>query len=216
MRVFSLVVRSRLRTRFTRIYLNNSWGGSESVSGGGSDSDQTHQLKIHLPLILKDLGVETLLDLPCGDLNWMSGVDLESISYTGADIVPHLISDLQARFESSDKKFVCLDATRENPGMYDAIFSRDMLVHLGYKDIVRTLSMFKKSGSKYLLMTHFTSPRIFVDPEIPSWQPINFTLEPFYFPAPIRILDEHCSEAHGAFADKSIAVWPLADLVLNR
>jgi hypothetical protein len=216
MRVFRLVVRRSLRARFTRIYLNNSWGGLESVSGVGSGSDQTHQLKIHLPLILKDLRVETLLDLPCGDLNWLSGVDLGSISYTGADIVPHLISDLQARFESSDKKFVCLDATRQSPGMYDAIFCRDMLVHLSYRDIVRTLSMFKKSGSKYLLMTHFTGPRIFVDQEVPSWQPINFTSEPFCFPAPIRILDEHCSEANGAYADKSIAVWQLTDLVLSR
>jgi hypothetical protein len=203
MRIFNLVAGRSLRSRFTRIYLNNSWGGLESLSGGGSDSDQTHQLKLQLPIILKDLGVETLLDLPCGDLNWMSGVDLGSISYTGADIVPHLISDLQSRFEGSYKKFVCLDATRENPGMYDAIFSRDMLVHLSYSDIVRTLSMFKKSGSKYLLMTHFTGPRIFVDPEIPSWQPINFTAEPFSFPPLLELLTNN-------------ALKPTVPLLTNR
>ena len=205
-----------LRSRFTRIYRSNSWGGSESVSGVGSDSDQTDQLKLQLPLILKDLGVETFLDLPCGDLNWLKSVDLGSISYTGADIVPQLISDLRTRFVNSNKKFICLDATRENPGIHDAIFSRDMLVHLSYKDILRTLKIFKNSGSQYLLMTHFTGPRIFRDTEIPSWQPINFTVAPFYFPPPIRILDEQCSEAHGAFADKSIAVWRLADLILDR
>lgn len=204
-----------LRSRFTKIYLENSWGAAESVSGGGSESDQTAQLKMELPLILQDLGVRTLLDLPCGDLNWMKEVDLGTISYTGADIVPQLISDLRPRFEGSGRTFLCLDAARENPGTFDAIFCRDMLVHLSYKDILRTLNMFKESGSKYLLTTHFTGTRVFVDLKRLGWRPINFTLKPFSFPSPILLLDEHCSEGEGEFADKSIAVWRLADLVLE-
>ena len=215
MGIFSLDFSRSLRSRFTKIYLNNSWGAAGSVSGGGSESDQTSQLKLELPLILQHLGVRTLLDLPCGDLNWMKEVDLGSISYTGADIVPQLISDLRSRFEGSGRSFLCLDATRENPGPFDAIFCRDMLVHLSYKDILRTLKMFKTSGSQYLLTTHFTGPRIFEDLKRLGWRPINFTAEPFCFPTPIRLLDEQCSEAEGRFADKTIAVWRLADLDLE-
>jgi hypothetical protein len=215
MGIFKLNLGRGLKSRFTGIYLNNSWGGSESLSGGGSDLAQTAQLRFELPLILKDLRVKTLLDLPCGDLNWMKSVDLGSISYTGADIVPQLISDLSARFGSSSKNFICLDATRENAGAYDAIFCRDMLVHLSYKNIIRTLNNFKNSGSRYLLTTHFTDPRPFTDLKKLGWRPINFTLEPFCFPSPIRLLDEQCSEADGEFADKSIAVWRLADLDLE-
>jgi hypothetical protein len=204
-----------LRSRFTRIYLKNSWGSSESLSGGGSDAAQTAQLRFELPLILEDLKVKTLLDLPCGDLNWMKSVDLGSISYTGADIVPQLISDLEMRFSDSGRKFICLDATRENPGRYDAIFCRDMLVHLSHRDIIRALNNFKNSGSKYLLTTHFNDPRPFQDLGKLGWRPINFTLEPFSFPSPIRLLDELCTESDGEFADKSIAVWRLDDLVLD-
>jgi 2-polyprenyl-3-methyl-5-hydroxy-6-metoxy-1,4-benzoquinol methylase len=111
----------------------------------------------------------------------MKDVDLGSISYTGADIVPQLISELQSRFEGSGKNFVCIDATRENPGPFDAIFCRDMLVHLSYKEILQTLKMFKASGSRYLLTTHFTGPRIFEDLKRLGWRPINFTAEPFVF-----------------------------------
>jgi len=215
MKIFSLNFGRGLRSRFTRIYLNNGWAGVESLSGGGSDSDQTVQLKLELPLMLKDLGVKTLLDLPCGDLNWMKDVDLGSISYTGADIVPQLIADLTTRFRESGKEFVCLDSTRQKPGKYDAIFCRDMLVHLSHKDIIRTLKMFKLSGSKYILTTHFTGQRPFEDLKKLGWRPINFTLQPFSFPSPIRLLDERCSEAGGAFADKSIAVWRLEDITLD-
>jgi 2-polyprenyl-3-methyl-5-hydroxy-6-metoxy-1,4-benzoquinol methylase len=187
----------------------------ESLSGRGSDSDQTAQLKLELPLMLKELGVKTLLDLPCGDLNWMKDVDLGSISYTGADIVPQLIADLTTRFRESGKDFICLDATRQNPGKYDAIFCRDMLVHLSHKDIIRTLKMFKGSGSRYLLTTHFTDQRPFEDLKKLGWRPINFTLEPFSFPSPLKLLNERCTEAGSAFLDKSIAVWRLEDLTLE-
>jgi len=201
-----------LASNFTHIYRTNGWRGRESVSGRGSDSDQTEELKIQLPIILTNLRVESLLDLPCGDLNWMKEVDLGPTSYTGADIVPDLIADLQERFQGSGRRFVCLDATRQNPGRFDAIFCRDMLVHLSREDITRCLTNFKKSGSKYLLTTHFTADRSYEELNAIGWRPINLTLPPFSFPAPIQILNEACTEGDGAFADKTISVWRLDEL----
>jgi len=41
---------------------------------------------------------------------------------------------------------------------------------------------------------------------------LNLNLPPFSFPNPLRIINEKCTENGGAFADKSVGVWRLADL----
>ena len=35
--------------------------------------------------------ITSVLDIPCGDFNWMQKVDLSNIEYIGADIVEELI-----------------------------------------------------------------------------------------------------------------------------
>src|SRR5947207_15489029 len=66
---------------FTRIYRDGAWGGKESISGPGSDSSQTHVIIEALPRLLDELSIETMLDVPCGDWNWMQAVDLRGIRY---------------------------------------------------------------------------------------------------------------------------------------
>ena len=53
---------------FRDIYRRHHWAGSDSPSGAGAASDQTAELGRTLPSLLRDIGVTTLLDLPCGDL----------------------------------------------------------------------------------------------------------------------------------------------------
>ena len=203
--------------KFSKVYAKNLFFGSESRSGRGSDSDQTQVLKLALAPLLKGLGISTMLDVPCGDLNWMSGVDLAEITYTGADIVPELVEKLNTEYSGQGKHFVILDVvSQELPRAFDAIFCRDLLVHLSTSEIIEVLRKFKSSGSKYLLTTHFTDARKYKD--LPwfsltvGWRPINFTLKPFSFPEPQILVNEECAEANGAFKDKSIAVWLLEDI----
>lgn len=76
---------------FEDIYQNNRWGSSESRPGSGSELRTTDTLREELPKLLRYLNVKSMLDLPCGDYNWMSEVDLGGIFYRGADIVEELI-----------------------------------------------------------------------------------------------------------------------------
>jgi hypothetical protein len=46
------------------------------------------------------------------------------------------------------------------------------------------------------------------------WRPLNLERPPFGFPPPLRVLNEKCTEAGGAFRDKSLAVWWLQDLAV--
>jgi 2-polyprenyl-3-methyl-5-hydroxy-6-metoxy-1,4-benzoquinol methylase len=213
-------VESRLSKKFGRVFRWNLFFGKESRSGRGSDADQTEVLRAELPKLLRDLGVTSLLDLPCGDLNWISKTNLDGISYKGVDVVPDLISKLAMEHPQSGKSFEVADITYQVPsGNFDAILCRDLFVHLSTIDIAKALHNLKKTGATYLLTTHFSDPRPYRNlPQIPfrvGWRPINFLMPPFRFPTPLALLNEKCTEAKGQFSDKSIGVWRLQDLEIK-
>ena len=49
------------REAFDYIYRNRHWAGKESVSGEGASHDQTAQLRVVLPELLRELETHTLL-----------------------------------------------------------------------------------------------------------------------------------------------------------
>ena len=73
--------------RFTLIYERNAWGSKESASGSGSTLVMTESIRTSLPIIFNKYGIESMLDVPCGDFNWMSKVDIQDVIYVGGDIV---------------------------------------------------------------------------------------------------------------------------------
>jgi hypothetical protein len=208
--------RGNLSSKFTSVFELNLFKGSQSLSGAGSDFVQTKTLATSLPVVLKKMNVRSLLDVPCGDFNWMSQVDLSDISYTGADIVPQLIQKLNIRFESLLRTFTELNIVEEVPEPYDAIFSRDLFVHLSNNDIHSSILNMKLSKSSYLLATTF--PSLKKNRNLPlitrgvAWRPINLEIHPFCLPAPIYRINEDCTEGAGKYADKSIGVWNLGEL----
>ena len=50
------------------------------------------------------------------------------------------------------------------------------------------------------------------DVEDADWRPLNFEAAPLHWPTPVEIINERCTEAGGAYADKSLGLWRLADL----
>ncbi len=79
------LVRMSPKEVFDTIYERNAWNGTDSVSGKGSDREQTDRVASELPRILRELNARSLLDVPCGDFFWMRHVDLAGIKYVGAD-----------------------------------------------------------------------------------------------------------------------------------
>src|SRR5215471_12332876 len=99
---------SRTEKIFTRIYARNSWGDAESRSGTGSNIARTELLRARLTRLLKDLGARSILDLPCGDFNWMRLTELPGIEYTGADIVTSVIARNNLLYAGSRQHFLRL------------------------------------------------------------------------------------------------------------
>lgn len=197
---------------FNEIYKKNLWGDSESKSGDGSNLEKTKTLREQLPILVKELGVKTFLDAPCGDFNWMKDVNLGVEAYIGGDIVEELIKDCQKRYAKKGRKFFSLDLMNDDIPTVDLIFCRDCLVHFSFQDIRRAIQNFKRSSSVYILTTTFTGMNENVDICTGDWRPINLQLDPFNFPTPIKLIKERNLEVNGHCADKSLGLWRISDL----
>lgn len=203
-----------LNFRFSNIVNKNLWGSDESSSGAGSILDQTETIRKEIPILIKEMNIKSLLDVPCGDFNWLSQTELDVEAYIGGDIVSDLITLNRNKYQDKTRTFECMDITKSRPSKVDLILCRDCFVHLSYKDIFSALENFKRSKSKFLLTTTFTNRiknrNIFSG----GWRPLNLELPPFNLPKPVKIINENCSEANGKFSDKSLGLWNLESILL--
>jgi hypothetical protein len=197
---------------FSEIYEKKVWLTGESLSGFGSELDETAAVRKALPALLKQIGARTMIDAPCGDFHWMREVKLELDRYTGLDIVPDLISRNQQLYANDVREFRAQSITQEPFPAADVILCRDGLVHLPNSDITRAIRNFKKSGSTYLLTTTFTSPRKNRDVFISEWRPLNLESPPWNFPKPLMKIDEESMRGGGKYRDKALALWRLSDV----
>jgi hypothetical protein len=197
---------------FDKIYRRNDWRSNQSASGTGSEDSQTEQLVRCLPRILHDLGVTRILDIPCGDFNWMRHVDLGGIDYTGADILAPLIAENRKRYGGEGRSFRQLNLVMDVLPKADFILCRDCLVHLSLADIAAALRNIAVSEATYLATTTFPGRKANIDIKTGGWRPLNLLAAPFHFPQPLKIIEEGCTEAGGAYADKSLAIWRVGEL----
>ena len=207
-----LFAKTYTRRRFSRIYKHNEWKGADSRSGTGSDLLQTSIVRRELPQLLRRLEAKSMLDIPCGDFNWMRDVSLPVERYIGADIVRELVAQNTQLYAKPDRQFVVLDLIRDPLPTVDVIFCRDCLVHLSHKDIFQALRNFRASKSQWLLTTTFPTRDRNQDIETGDWRPLNFQVAPFSVPPPVELIDEQCTENGGIYADKSLGLWRIEDL----
>lgn len=197
---------------FRHAWRENHWAGGESRSGAGSGLDQTAALRHGLPRLFHQLGIKTLLDVPCGDWRWMSTVDLGKIDYIGGDLLPELVEANRVRFGSPRRQFLTLDLTAASLPGADLLLCRDCLVHLSFADIAKALGNVRRGQISYLLTTTFPDQASNQDIVTGDWRPLNLQLAPFHFPPPLQLLNEGCTESDGRFGDKSLGLWRVASL----
>ena len=164
---------------FKMIYHTHVWGDAETVSGRGSKYEFTHSLREELPKLFTKYQIKSILDIPCGDFNWMKTIDLQNIDYIGADIVEELVKICVQKYSSENISFKTLDMSIDTLPKVDLILCRDGLGHLSESLALNTLQNFRKSGSKYLLATSFLSISENVDIVTGYFRKINIGIEPF-------------------------------------
>jgi len=159
--------------------------------------------------------VRTLLDVPCGDLNWMRKVEFDhEVEYVGADIVRGLIKFDRERFGNTSRKFLVMDMVTQPPYKpFDLIVTRDAFVHLPDRQVKKIINNFNKSGSKYLLTTLFPDHDPWNIDKPGQWRQINLLKEPYNFPQPVEMFNEKfwgtVDLSRPYFNDKSLGLWKL-------
>ncbi len=183
-----------LQERFELIYNENFWESEESRSGIGSEIENTKEVLKALEHFIKEFKIKSIIDIPCGDYNWMSSMDMRNLKYQGHDIVKQLITDNKKKFKNSNISFFHSDITNSKLGKADLMLVRDCLVHFSFEDIKKSIFRIKQSRSKYLMTTSFVNVDKNIDIYSADWRPINLEKDPFNFPKPLMTYNEKCNE----------------------
>ena len=201
---------------FTGIYRSGIWRkmtpAGESHSGPGSTLAATKVVRDALPTIVKQFGIKTVLDVPCGDFNWMQHVELGA-EYIGADIVRELVEYNVKTYAAPGRKFVQLDLMTDPLPQAELILCRDCFGHFCIEDAWLAIENIRRSSARYLLATTYTKRHANpVRTHTGNWYPCALHCAPFRFPAPLRVYNERCCEAQMRVRDKSLGLWRVADI----
>ena len=142
---------------FENIYEKQIWNNGNPnipLSGPGSSLKTTKEISNILNNFIYNNNCNSILDLGCGDLNWISKTKFfndDNIKYVGIDIVESLITSHSKKY--LNKIFLCKDITTYNNfDSVDLIIIRDVIFHLKNEEI---LSIFDniKDKFKFLVIT---------------------------------------------------------------
>lgn len=178
--------------RFTKIYQKHWWGrGTKSVSGTGSLEENTENLRKELHDFLLKYDVNTFLDAPCGDWNWLQTIKFpETVQYIGADIVKDLVEKNERDYSSDKITFQHLDITKDSLPKVDMWMCRDCLLHLSQELVFLVLENFVSSKSKYFLASCHPDAKFNKNIVTGRNAPINLLKPPYSLPDPIdQIVD---------------------------
>ena len=190
---------------FSYIYSNKLWVESEdqtSLSGSGSTASATGDLISQLSDFLKQHQCKRLLDVGCGDFNWMQGVPGD-FDYVGIDIVPEVIASNNEKFGNARRKFICANAAESSLNFgADVVICREVLFHLSFATGRRLLRNMQNSGAKYILLTNDSSIWFNSDIKDGDFRRINLRKAPYSLPIPETIMvDDKVSSG------RQLAVW---------
>jgi hypothetical protein len=161
-------------------------GKIETYSGPGSLIENTDLLVEKLNIFLKKYKIKSMIDVPCGDFNFMSKINLNNINYMGYDISKNAIKKCK-NFEKDNIKFMVYDATIEKIPYADLIFCKDLFLHLSFNDTHKILNNIIASGCKYFAVSRYSFGNVSNKEQNSGLgcRAIEITKEPFNFNYPI-------------------------------
>ena len=206
--------------KFTRIYDRKLWlrvnpavNADKSLSGQGSTLQSTAVFRHELECFLSQVKAHRLLDIPCGDFNWMRFVRFPpGLEYVGGDIVPVLVARLNKSYgcdeKASQRVFRVFDLTRDPFDVADIWLCKDCIQHLSNKDILLALGNFCRSSVEYALISNHND--VMENADIPSggFRHVDLTLPPFNLPTPLTKLRDTPVDHEPRY----IGVWKREDL----
>ena len=176
---------------FTDIFESNGWKAWETRSGSGSTRQATSALVPALAGLFERLGIRTLVDAGCGDVNWIAGLSENLDLYFGLDVVEHLaLQNTRMLGQRAGHFFKAADITRDPLPRADAILCRNVLSHLSNAEILAALDNFAKSGVPWLIVTTHDGVASNQDTPTGVWRPVDLAQAPFSLPVPATRIED--------------------------
>ena len=186
-----------LKEKFSYIYSSRYWPSKESVSGPGSEIENTKNIREEILKLIDKYEIKKFLDIPCGDFNWIKNIVNKNFEYTGGDIVPNLINTNKEKFTQSNIKFIEINLIEDKLPYADLMLCRDCLIHFSNNNIKKFFNNFIKSEINYILITSYElnfEKKILeynYDINDGDFRPTFLMEKPFNLPQPlIKILDK--------------------------
>jgi len=209
---------------FTTIYENHLFGSKESRSGQGSNLEDTKFLREKLKEVIKEKEIRSVVDIPCGDFNWMKEIVFNFDSYIGGDIVKECVDTNNEQYSNKRIKFIEFDLLNDAIPDGDLLIVRDVIGHFPIEDGKKIVDNILKSNCKYLFSTTWAKKtengwgkcnKIEVDRqnegvEYGRFYPVNLMDEPFNFPEADIYLEEDVRVDNFENGNRKVlALWDL-------
>lgn len=216
---------------FTSIYENYGFGSSESRSGPGSELGETRLLREKIKDLVKEKNIKSVVDIPCGDFNWMKEIVFSFESYIGGDIVEEAVKTNNEKYSNSKIKFIDFDLINDPIPEADLLIVRDVIGHLHLDDGKKIINNILKSNCKYLLSTTWAKKtntgwskcnpndvhRENEGVEYGRFYPVNLMASPFNLPEPDVYLEEDVRVDNFENGNRKVlALWDLNKIKENK
>jgi SAM-dependent methyltransferase len=201
--------RTSLAERFSAVYENRVWLNGRptgSLSGFGSELENTETVRHHLAELLESLKARSFLDIGCGDFTWMKEIVFPH-RYIGVDIVRGVIEKNNALYSSALRSFAVMDATRDPLPGADMVLCREVLFHLSFRDIWRLVANIRRSGSLFLVATSDGDIKYNADILSGDFRMLNLRRAPFRFAEPTLSIPDNRVSPH-----RTLSAWRVVDL----
>ena len=200
---------------FSTVYDLGYWAAQHKMpgvpaSGPGSTLQAAKNAITTMEQLIREFEIELLIDAPCGDMTWMSSVDLQGTEYVGIDVVQSVIDSNVKKHPSLT--FMALDVADESSvdqlrsvvrGRRTLILCRHLLFHLPVRDGRAVLRHLFQSSASYLLTSTYVRADDFDSSYIlANGHRTNLLRRPYCARDPSRLyLDAH--------ADQYLGLWEL-------
>lgn len=214
---------ANLKEIFTNIYQNWGFGGyPESRSGPGSTLGETESIRKEIRKLVENRNIKSIVDIPCGDFNWMKEIVYGFEKYTGGDIVPDVIAANQ-KYANDVINFIHFDLTGdvEIPEA-DLLIVRDVIGHLPLETGKRVIKNILNSKCKYLLSTtwynvndsqYYKRHAENREVDVGRFYPVCLSSEPFNLPIPELYFEEQVIVSDYELGNrKGLGFWNLDDV----
>ena len=215
-----------LKATFSEIYNNWGFGGyPDSRSGPGSTLGETDNIRKEIRNLIDRFKIKTVVDLPCGDFNWMKEIVYGFEHYMGCDIVPEVIV-ANKKYSNEIIEFREFDLTGDEPiPEADLLIVRDVIGHLPLEMGKKALQNILNSKCKYLLSTTWYNKNDLEyykkhsgnrEVDTGRFYPVCLLSEPFNLPSPEFYIEEApVVDEYDSGNRKGLGFWDLTKIRNN-